>query len=263
MTLVTVQKTFCSSCLGTAPSICCLTVWQCIVAIRFTQASCFLKPKMITNTLIKCETNVTVCLLVFFNCDLFWLTEVMFCFFSSFFLPFFPSFFFTYERNTKFNVDFYFTDNFQDQMKRELSYREEMVQQLHIVRGEKNKANEKKKLTAEVFKDMCVIYTSAQFAPFCSFSRSCTLLQKFNLQIRSIASCLMAYLRYITLKAMIRPPTKNVNCFIIWSFKMSLNHLLLWITDIAYLWFSGAVCLCTIDCFSPSRSSRRFTPFFL
>ncbi|KAM9815666.1 SKI family transcriptional corepressor 1 homolog-B isoform 1-T1 [Syngnathus typhle] len=30
-------------------------------------------------------------------------------------------------------------DNFQDQMKRELSYREEMVQQLHIVRGEKNK----------------------------------------------------------------------------------------------------------------------------
>lgn len=32
------------------------------------------------------------------------------------------------------------SDNFQDQMKRELSYREEMVQQLHIVRGEKNKA---------------------------------------------------------------------------------------------------------------------------
>lgn len=31
-------------------------------------------------------------------------------------------------------------DNFQDQMKRELSYREEMVQQLHIVRGETNKA---------------------------------------------------------------------------------------------------------------------------
>jgi len=27
------------------------------------------------------------------------------------------------------------TDNFQDQMKRELSYREEMVQQLQIVRG--------------------------------------------------------------------------------------------------------------------------------
>lgn len=27
-------------------------------------------------------------------------------------------------------------DNFQDQMKRELSYREEMVQQLQIVRGE-------------------------------------------------------------------------------------------------------------------------------
>uniref|UniRef100_A0A3B3TZ53 SKI family transcriptional corepressor 1b n=1 Tax=Poecilia latipinna TaxID=48699 RepID=A0A3B3TZ53_9TELE len=35
-------------------------------------------------------------------------------------------------------------DNFQDQMKRELSYREEMVQQLHIVRGERNKANEEK-----------------------------------------------------------------------------------------------------------------------
>lgn len=32
------------------------------------------------------------------------------------------------------------SDNFQDQMKRELSYREEMVQQLHIVRGETNKA---------------------------------------------------------------------------------------------------------------------------
>ncbi|TMS05962.1 SKI family transcriptional corepressor 1 homolog-B [Larimichthys crocea] len=31
-------------------------------------------------------------------------------------------------------------DNFQDQMKRELSYREEMVQQLHIVRGETNKS---------------------------------------------------------------------------------------------------------------------------
>lgn len=30
----------------------------------------------------------------------------------------------------------YSSDNFQDQMKRELSYREEMVQQLHIVRGE-------------------------------------------------------------------------------------------------------------------------------
>lgn len=30
------------------------------------------------------------------------------------------------------------SDNFQDQMKRELSYREEMVQQLHIVRGETN-----------------------------------------------------------------------------------------------------------------------------
>lgn len=28
------------------------------------------------------------------------------------------------------------TDNFQDQMKRELAYREEMVQQLQIVRGE-------------------------------------------------------------------------------------------------------------------------------
>lgn len=34
------------------------------------------------------------------------------------------------------------SDNFQDQMKRELSYREEMVQQLHIVRGESNKAEE-------------------------------------------------------------------------------------------------------------------------
>lgn len=36
------------------------------------------------------------------------------------------------------------SDNFQDQMKRELSYREEMVQQLHIVRGEKNKAEGEK-----------------------------------------------------------------------------------------------------------------------
>lgn len=35
-----------------------------------------------------------------------------------------------------------FSDNFQDQMKRELSYREEMVQQLHIVRGETHKAEE-------------------------------------------------------------------------------------------------------------------------
>lgn len=30
----------------------------------------------------------------------------------------------------------FFLDSFQDQMKRELSYREEMVQQLQIVRGE-------------------------------------------------------------------------------------------------------------------------------
>lgn len=36
------------------------------------------------------------------------------------------------------------SDNFQDQMKRELSYREEMVQQLHIVRGETNKAEERR-----------------------------------------------------------------------------------------------------------------------
>lgn len=35
-----------------------------------------------------------------------------------------------------------FSDNFQDQMKRELSYREEMVQQLHIVRGETHQAEE-------------------------------------------------------------------------------------------------------------------------
>lgn len=37
-------------------------------------------------------------------------------------------------------LSMFFSDNFQDQMKRELSYREEMVQQLHIVRGETNKA---------------------------------------------------------------------------------------------------------------------------
>lgn len=39
-------------------------------------------------------------------------------------------------------LDICFSDNFQDQMKRELSYREEMVQQLHIVRGETHKAEE-------------------------------------------------------------------------------------------------------------------------
>lgn len=37
------------------------------------------------------------------------------------------------------------TDNFQDQMKRELSYREEMVQQLHIVRGNTYFAQVKRK----------------------------------------------------------------------------------------------------------------------
>ncbi|CDQ91448.1 unnamed protein product [Oncorhynchus mykiss] len=36
----------------------------------------------------------------------------------------------------------HYADNFQDQMKRELSYREEMVQQLHIVRGESLKIPE-------------------------------------------------------------------------------------------------------------------------
>lgn len=35
-------------------------------------------------------------------------------------------------------------DNFQDQMKRELSYREEMVQQLQIVRGEQTRVGELK-----------------------------------------------------------------------------------------------------------------------
>jgi len=32
----------------------------------------------------------------------------------------------------------FFLDSFQDQMKRELSYREEMVQQLQIVRGNRS-----------------------------------------------------------------------------------------------------------------------------
>lgn len=43
-------------------------------------------------------------------------------------------------------------DNFQDQMKRELSYREEMVQQLHIVRGETHKAEETKLMLGVLIK---------------------------------------------------------------------------------------------------------------
>lgn len=39
-------------------------------------------------------------------------------------------------------------------MKRELSYREEMVQQLHIVRGEKNKAED---ITLSLFLSSCTM----------------------------------------------------------------------------------------------------------
>uniref|UniRef100_H3BXN8 SKI family transcriptional corepressor 1b n=1 Tax=Tetraodon nigroviridis TaxID=99883 RepID=H3BXN8_TETNG len=48
-------------------------------------------------------------------------------------------------------------DNFQDQMKRELSYREEMVQQLHIVRG-------------------CDLLCNFRISSFCSFRSLCTSL---------------------------------------------------------------------------------------
>lgn len=36
----------------------------------------------------------------------------------------------------------FFLDSFQDQMKRELSYREEMVQQLQIVRGKRSTSHD-------------------------------------------------------------------------------------------------------------------------
>lgn len=58
-----------------------------------------------------------------------------------------------------------FLDNFQDQMKRELSYREEMVQQLHIVRGETHKAEETLDSNTNVFAKLmlCVLKHELQF----------------------------------------------------------------------------------------------------
>lgn len=54
-------------------------------------------------------------------------------------------------RNLEVGLNICFPDNFQDQMKRELSYREEMVQQLHIVRGETHKAEETLDSNTNVF----------------------------------------------------------------------------------------------------------------
>ncbi|XP_061629008.1 SKI family transcriptional corepressor 1 homolog-B isoform X2 [Phyllopteryx taeniolatus] len=51
-------------------------------------------------------------------------------------------------------------DNFQDQMKRELSYREEMVQQLHIVRGGRHRRNRTPSLTEDL------LLSSRRLAPF-------------------------------------------------------------------------------------------------
>lgn len=139
------------------------------------------------------------------------------------------------------------SDNFHDQMKRELSYREEMVQQLHIVRGETNKA--KGADTAALrhafivyhgFTDLltCLPKWLVMLQIVCAYSRSrilclgclAAILHGFNLQ-----SCLLNSVNHLQVSNLtwLFPPFFVINWLIssyklntgmgLWNFKLQIN----------------------------------------